>query len=79
MSESTAKDVKAILCERLEQHGYGGLRADDAECGCELADLLPCDALCNSCLPGYCGPDPSGESDWMIYDTLEAAWEAGEE
>ena len=70
MGEPTTKD---ILHEWLEQHGYDGLRADDAECGCELADLLVCDAPCDSCQPGYRGPDPSGECEWMMYVTREAA------
>lgn len=72
-ASSGPQDVKEILREWLEEHGYDGLRTDDAECGCLLDNLLVCDAPCDSCQPGYRGPDPSGESDCLVYLSREDA------
>ena len=50
--------VSEIVREYLEHHGYDGLH-DDAECGCKLDDLAPCDEMRSVCRAGYlCKPDP---------------------
>ena len=64
--------VKTILEHWLPLHGYDGLVCDGAECGCLVGDLIPCDGPCDTCRPGYQGPDPTGECKWMIYPTLNA-------
>ncbi len=64
-------NVRDILREWLEAHGYEGLRHD--ECGCTVDDLMLCDEPCTTCEPGYRGSDPSGEYDWLIYLSRDAA------
>jgi len=51
--------VKEIVAEWLKANGYGGLCNTDIDCGCELADLMPCDSEgCDLCEPAYrCDPD----------------------
>lgn len=66
-------NVIEIIKDWLKQHGYDGLRADDAECGCKVDCLMPCNSPCNSCEAGYKGPDPSGECDSLIYLTRKDA------
>lgn len=73
--ESLAKPMtgKEVLVVALKDRGYDGLVSVDAECGCELADLVPCGECCCGCTPAYRGPDPEGESKWMMYASKEAA------
>lgn len=57
--------VKEIVAEYLKSHGYHGLY-NEAECGCEVNDLMPCAGYggCYSgCLPGVKVPPPPGEDE----------------
>lgn len=65
--------VQEILEDWLRCQGYDGLVSDGAECACQLDDLMPCSAPCDTCQPGYRGPDPSGEMEWLMYASKEAA------
>lgn len=58
--------VDEILRRWLEEHGYDGLVADGAECGCEIADLIPCDSPCDTCQPAYRGVNADGDG-WALY------------
>jgi hypothetical protein len=66
-------NVIKIIAEHLTANGYGGLAAEDAECGCELADLAPCGNVGHLCEPGYKHFDPrKGEAgDWCISKSKE--------
>jgi hypothetical protein len=64
-------DIKEIIKEYLEQHGYEGLCCPETGCGCEINDLFPfangivnyCSSL--ECIPGYL------HSDGLIYAEKE--------
>lgn len=43
-------DVRKIVREWLEEHGYDGLFCED--CGCKNDDLIPCDMPSHHCRPG---------------------------
>jgi len=47
-------DIMTIVKHWLKANGYDGLCDDDVECGCQLADLMPCDdpSLVH-CVAGY--------------------------
>lgn len=66
-------NVKTILAEWLKAHGHDGLMCVDDECGCEIADLMPCDSPCGGCEPAYRGP-PNEEygGEWAMYLAREA-------
>ena len=68
-------NVREILRHWLKANGYDGLGCFDGDpCGCVLDDLISCDeCFCPDCSPGYLGPDPSGDCDWLIYLSNEAA------
>jgi len=70
--------VLHIVTEWLRSHGYDGLVADGGECGCDIDNLIPCDAPCETCRAGFKGPDPDGDCDYLIYPTREAAEAAKE-
>jgi len=65
--------VHSILRRWLGEHGYDGLVSANRDCGCRLEDLTPCQTPCDNCQPGYRGPDPTGEGDWLMYPTRRAA------
>jgi len=45
-------NVKEIVRKWLQENGYTGLYGDD--CGCEIADLMPCDSEdAINCKAGY--------------------------
>lgn len=44
-------DVKAIVKDYLERHGYDGLVG--INCGCLIDDLMPCKESGDNCNPGY--------------------------
>jgi len=46
-------DVRGIVWGYLKAHGYDGLYSEDIECGCDLADLMPCEGCWEHCRPGY--------------------------
>jgi len=43
--------VKEIIIEKLKQLGADGLVNSEAECGCDIDDLCPCDSYCLDCEP----------------------------
>ena len=45
--------VSEIVTEYLKSHGYDGLYDSWGECGCELADLMPCGELHGDCESGH--------------------------
>ena len=65
--------VRDIVTEWLAANGYDGLVSGDTECGCKLNDLVPCDSPFDTCEPAYRGPDPTGEAEWLMYRSKEAA------
>jgi len=69
-------NVKKIVRDYLIANNYDGLVDSDGGCGCWLDDLFPCDLPCQTCRPGYKGPDPEHEAPWLIYPTREAAQQA---
>lgn len=71
-------NVQTIMMEWLKEHGYDGLVSPDAECGCDLEELMVCNGDCSSCLPGYKGPDLTGDYDYLIFKTKAAADHARE-
>ena len=66
-TESTEKEtaaaltVKEIVEQYLEAHGFDGLYDDDADCGCFLGDLMPCDCCWCNCQGGYAFIDSEGD------------------
>jgi len=60
--------VRSVLTAWLAARGYDGLVCTEGDpCGCDLADLVPCDGPCDNCRPGYKGPDPDGDCHFLIY------------
>ena len=64
-------DVRSIVKDWLETHGYGGLYESDFECGCELDDLMPCDNPLQECCAGYKHPGKHG-FDFLICPTKQS-------
>ncbi len=59
--------VKGIVKDWLIAHGYDGLYSENGQCGCDLDDLMVCDAAgIDLCKPGYKVDDPSGEFEYRI-------------
>ncbi|WP_252178367.1 hypothetical protein [Endozoicomonas sp. 4G] len=68
MSERTPvpDGLQPLVLQALEHGGFDGLYLEsssgyageggDAGCACTLADLMPCDAPCMECRPGYLQP-----------------------
>ncbi len=54
---TTQIPVKAIVAHHLRIHGYDGLYCPEVECGCFLADLMPCSSPSDACVPGYVAED----------------------
>lgn len=47
-------DVSDIVIGYLKTKGYDGLWSPDAECACEVGDLMPCEEIgIGGCEPGY--------------------------
>lgn len=44
--------VKQIIIDYLKENKFDGLHKC-GECGCKIDDLIPCDADCSICEPGY--------------------------
>ena len=42
-----------IVRSYLKRYGYSGLYNPQANCGCEIDDLVPCGENFESCIPGY--------------------------
>jgi len=49
----------------LKEHGYDGLVDLDIECGCEITDLMPCDAPGIRCEAGH-KVKGNSDYDWLI-------------
>lgn len=47
------KTVIEMVKRYLIDNGFDGLYNEDLECGCEINDLEPCDALQSNCKAGY--------------------------
>ena len=45
-------NVRDIVSEWLQSHGYDGLYSAD-ECGCLMDNLMPCEEGLTDCKPGY--------------------------
>ena len=58
-------NVREIVKEWLQAHGYDGLCSDDFECACTPEDLMPCCEACERCEAGYKHPG-DGDCDWYI-------------
>ncbi len=64
--------VIEIVKKHLVDNGYDGLVEDDANCGCDIESLAPCDQIGENCVAGYkslcipaiCGHDEG--CDWHI-------------
>ena len=68
--------VIEIVKERLEAEGFSGLVAPCGDCGCEVADLAPCNSDFSQCEPGYKHTAPQGSTifsgeDWAIWKQKE--------
>lgn len=59
-------NVRKILEQHLDRHGFDGLWNSNIECGCLLDDLCPCDNIDLDCEPGYKIPSDNPEFDWLI-------------
>jgi hypothetical protein len=46
-------NLREIVESYLKANGYDGLCEPGSECGCELADLIPCGVNADLCVPGY--------------------------
>lgn len=60
-----------ILKAQLTADGFGGLVADNGECGCELEDLAPCENHFSRCDAGYKHIDPRNPQAWAIWKQKE--------
>lgn len=54
-------NVKEIVCKFLADNNLDGLVNHDGECGCEIADLMPCGEYDSACQSGYKTPCDCGE------------------
>jgi hypothetical protein len=43
--------VRDVIKSKLRKLGCDGLANPDAECGCGIDDLIPCQSDCSGCLP----------------------------
>lgn len=71
--KTAPRTVIQIISEHLQSIGADGLVQPDAECGCELDDLVPCCRDFASCAPGYKGKSLDDDYDWTMYASKEAA------
>jgi hypothetical protein len=55
-----------MVRDRLIEDGYDGLYCDECGCGCDLAQLAPCDSVGEDCRAGFKVPCDDGECDWLI-------------
>ena len=63
-------NVREMLEKNLRENGYDGLVSDDAECACEIGELVPCECDFTACKPGYKVPCRCGMGcDFHITET----------
>ena len=69
-------DCLRIIKDYLDTNGFDGLR-NEAECGCEISDLVPCGNDFSMCTPGYKVASPKGdEYDFYICQSKnDKPWE----
>lgn len=68
----TTPTVIQMVRLHLQTNGYGGLVADDIECGCELGDLAPCGEIGGGCQAGYRHVKSESPHDFVISTSPEA-------
>lgn len=51
--EDPPPNVRGIVEEYLQSHGYDGLCTPDTDCGCGLDDFTPCGIEIGDCIPAY--------------------------
>lgn len=59
---TSVPNVKEIVRDYLQRNGFDGLCLSTDDCGCRLADLMPCGSPCDLCLPGYLGRSEDGST-----------------
>lgn len=65
--------VIEIVKAHLVAGGFDGLVLPDAECGCRIEALCPCEGQTAQCRPAFLGVDPRSPDEWAMYPTKEAA------
>ena len=65
--------LQPLVLQTLDRDGYQGLYNTRLDCDCHVNDLMPCDAPCMECCPGYLQPltaeDRADELDFRIGPT----------
>lgn len=57
MTCTTVPDgLQPLVLQALDRGSFDGLYNEDIDCACKLDDLMPCDAPCMECRPGYLQP-----------------------
>jgi hypothetical protein len=62
-------DCRDIITTYLKENKYDGL-FQPGTCGCELADLIPCDGDFTSCEPGYKILVTEKDTEWQDCDWI---------
>lgn len=62
-----------IIAEHLTKIGADGLVCPEAECGCKLSDLAPCEEHFGACQPGFASAKPDDPDDWSMWLSKEKA------
>ena len=66
VTDEVKMDCLKIVKNYLISNGFDGLQAE-AECGCEIDDLVPCGNDFSQCTPGYkVSPPDDGDFDFYI-------------
>lgn len=65
--------LKTLVGQWLVTNGYDGLCSEN--CGCEIADLMPCDEPRTDCLPGHKIDCPGPE---LCHANGDCAWHIGQ-
>ena len=65
-------NVRDMIRSKLRKLGCDGLANPDAECGCGINDLIPCQSDCSVCLPAKSKPTRNGMEWHMVGLTRKA-------
>ena len=65
-SKVKRETVRRIVGDWLEENEYDGLCTDEFECGCQVGDLMQCDAPSKGCMAGHRVPSEDPEYDYLI-------------